>query len=1137
MKETRIIGGFSLVEMMLLLLIVSLMIASSVAVISKRHVKVPRIAMHGAYMCYYKNGNLHEERYVGANLTKKILDRDVTECSFTPPDRVSYLHIQATAGGGGGGDAGYTGGTIVNHKSATEVISPFGLTEEYVKDVKGLSTAGQADLWGNIHAYADGTGIKGDAGGGGDVWYINQECAGSYCLAKRKWENKQNGEKGCWNKTKTVSYPESKYQTEANYYDYNCQKDCGARDYGSPKSKTNCNAQCNAYEYYDYDIYTNNSDYVNCNSGYYEYNNCYAGMDVDDCDRTDCTPRYDSCAGKRQSGDCYYCTKDYDIESCVGEPYYTSSRTSCRYCDRSCAGRSYTALGCSGCTRQKDADGNNTNICASGKSTYCFSGTYQKYNGYCSGGTYNSGECKSGGTYYKRNSAGAKLCSYAFMRDYDRCGDDSTYWAVCNSRTTTPTAKNTGGSPPTSGKTSSKKYCLMEYNIPQDATTCTVGGYKKFQLDVEDTYQKDTNVDNDNDKYPSYMYVTTSPNAGYISARGTQPLIERKIARTEGEEYAVCNYGNPTLFNSGDGIFGSFFIGLDDVGVNCDSEALTEAFGEGIIKISDGKTGKVSTFNTEIPSSKHYDPKIEYDVSEDYEDNKPYGEVAESSTAGTWVSEDDVTYKNPFTGKQYKPEMSLPSTCNLTEDSWENHIKTQDISDCSTFKTYQGYGNVSGWKRIWRNWDKDSRKYKDKKVTYSSKCMDVKSTWQTYNPSSKSTEFDNEGNIKSGHDNSICMLNFDDYNNPKNETDSSLTDKNNGEYTKDRCSYVPRIVEGGEGGLGVSCTTGSVVGGIGLTYEGYGGILPGIRGSNYIAIQPNEEVKALYTEAEWKSQSSGYAQNGTDSVGYAKVTLSGGGECSIHESQIPTKGTGARKLGTGGTKPEAGVSSSQNGSKDGTDGGLKLGENQVGYMVDDKENYKYKYWYTWDTNYMQYGEGGEAGEYRAMIVRPAKGKEIRITLGRGGAGGAEGTGNNGDDGGDTIVGDILTVEGGKGGLGGQVTNTEQLPYWHEGGDFLKGQPGTDGKARTVTTIKANIMNLVLPIDNSILGQWITASGHGGNGGGSENRCWASEWVRNFEGQDDPQSIHAEDVACRQGEYWSSTPVATAGTDGLVLIRW
>ena len=89
MKNKRIYGAFSLVEMMLLLLISSLMIAAGVTVVTKKHVKVPKLAVHGAYMCYMKNGQLHQEQYVGPGLTKKIKDENVGSCSFTPPERAA----------------------------------------------------------------------------------------------------------------------------------------------------------------------------------------------------------------------------------------------------------------------------------------------------------------------------------------------------------------------------------------------------------------------------------------------------------------------------------------------------------------------------------------------------------------------------------------------------------------------------------------------------------------------------------------------------------------------------------------------------------------------------------------------------------------------------------------------------------------------------------------------------------------------------------------------------------------------------------------------------------------------------------------------------------------------------------------
>ena len=184
MNKTRIWSGFSLVEMMLLLVITSLMLASGVTVISKKHVKVPKIAMHGAYMCYYKDGKLHQEQYVGSTLTKKIMDEDAgTECRFKPPARASYLYIQATAGGGGGGDAGYHGGNLQVFESATEVMSPFGITQG-ILDLKGINSGELSSLGGKLYAYANATGDGGgkqltkpggDAGDGGDLYYIKQD--------------------------------------------------------------------------------------------------------------------------------------------------------------------------------------------------------------------------------------------------------------------------------------------------------------------------------------------------------------------------------------------------------------------------------------------------------------------------------------------------------------------------------------------------------------------------------------------------------------------------------------------------------------------------------------------------------------------------------------------------------------------------------------------------------------------------------------------------------------------------------------------------------------------------------------------------------------------------------------------------
>ena len=117
-----------------------------------------------------------------------------------------------------------------------------------------------------------------------------------------------------------------------------------------------------------------------------------------------------------------------------------------------------------------------------------------------------------------------------------------------------------------------------------------------------------------------------------------------------------------------------------------------------------------------------------------------------------------------------------------------------------------------------------------------------------------------------------------------------------------------------------------------------------------------------------------------------------------------------------------------------------------------------------------------------------------------------------------------------------------MPYWYEDGDFIAQQPGGSGELASVTNYKTNIINLVLPVDNTILGDWMASSGAGGNGGGSTNNCWASEWERYFEGEQlsvatggKLDSTDPNIQACRN-EGYDSEP-GQDGFDGVVLIKW
>lgn len=169
-KRTKL--GFSMVELLLLLLFVSLITAALTPVVTKKHFKIPKPTNHGAYLCYVKpNGQLHEVRFSGKALTTKVFDRDVTQCTFEPPQRVSYFHVSAIGGGGGGGDSGYSGGAFTTLGPYTEALSPIGITEYMVSPQQRDITADDFQKYGGkLYGFVVGAG----SGKGGDQLYASR---------------------------------------------------------------------------------------------------------------------------------------------------------------------------------------------------------------------------------------------------------------------------------------------------------------------------------------------------------------------------------------------------------------------------------------------------------------------------------------------------------------------------------------------------------------------------------------------------------------------------------------------------------------------------------------------------------------------------------------------------------------------------------------------------------------------------------------------------------------------------------------------------------------------------------------------------------------------------------------------------
>lgn len=168
--------AFSLVELMMLLLVSSLIIAALVPVVTKKHFRVPSMVIHGAYMCYYKDGQLWETKWSGKSQQRVVFDRPTENCVFVAPQKAAYFQISAIGGGGGGGDSGYTGGNPIGGWSTPKEVSPWGITEEKLADlnlVKSEFLANAGTLWG----YARG----GSSGSGGEIGYSVKNQTGTIC--------------------------------------------------------------------------------------------------------------------------------------------------------------------------------------------------------------------------------------------------------------------------------------------------------------------------------------------------------------------------------------------------------------------------------------------------------------------------------------------------------------------------------------------------------------------------------------------------------------------------------------------------------------------------------------------------------------------------------------------------------------------------------------------------------------------------------------------------------------------------------------------------------------------------------------------------------------------------------------------
>ena len=99
MKQSK--SAFSFVELVIVLILLFVMLASFMPLITRKHLTPPAKVNHGTYACYRKQDNsLHQTLIKGTKVVEN--DIPVAKCTFEPPKKAKYFYVQLIGGGGGG---------------------------------------------------------------------------------------------------------------------------------------------------------------------------------------------------------------------------------------------------------------------------------------------------------------------------------------------------------------------------------------------------------------------------------------------------------------------------------------------------------------------------------------------------------------------------------------------------------------------------------------------------------------------------------------------------------------------------------------------------------------------------------------------------------------------------------------------------------------------------------------------------------------------------------------------------------------------------------------------------------------------------------------------------------------------------
>ena len=190
MKHNNLRAGFTLVELMVFFLFISILIAASTPLITKRIKSVPSRTYHGKFLCYRDNmGQLHGDYYNAAG--KKVKEAPVVSADsiiFEPPKRAAVFKVEMVGAGAGGYN--YT-----DYKNETDPRHKFTFNENGDGEYSGETVYKLSDndiknsLQGLTNTISANTGKGGDSG---KIYYAHSIPSKTITRRYTKWVWKNN---------------------------------------------------------------------------------------------------------------------------------------------------------------------------------------------------------------------------------------------------------------------------------------------------------------------------------------------------------------------------------------------------------------------------------------------------------------------------------------------------------------------------------------------------------------------------------------------------------------------------------------------------------------------------------------------------------------------------------------------------------------------------------------------------------------------------------------------------------------------------------------------------------------------------------------------------------------------------------